>query len=97
MAEASAGSLSVSLLLNFFNIALISILFSGLCTPEIDPDQYAPCVALKSVHNTVIESLWRWFESSFGHILKSLILKGAEDHIFQAHCLTHVFVLPEPF
>ncbi|KAF6750123.1 hypothetical protein DFP72DRAFT_851816 [Ephemerocybe angulata] len=69
--------------------ATIQEAFQILCAPGISLNEYSSCVALKSVHNTVIESLWRWFESKTGHNLKALILRGMEDHIFHPHCSNH--------
>ena len=57
--------------------------------PDIDPDVYPTAVALKSVHNTVIESLWRWVHRKIGMNLKEAILKGQLDHIFQPQCDYH--------
>ncbi|KAF6743850.1 hypothetical protein DFP72DRAFT_1079477 [Ephemerocybe angulata] len=69
--------------------ATIQEAFRILCAPGISLDEYPSCVALKSVHNTVIESLWRWFESKTGHNLKALILRGMKDHIFHPHRSNH--------
>jgi hypothetical protein len=60
-----------------------------MCAPDVDIHEYPPCVALKSVHNTIIEGLWRWFEKTTGKRLKLLVMKGLEDRIFHPHRSYH--------
>ncbi|TEB31002.1 hypothetical protein FA13DRAFT_1754861 [Coprinellus micaceus] len=65
--------------------SLIQESLRTMCAPDIYLDEYPATMALKSVHNTVIESLWRWFEQTTGHNLKAWIVKGMEGHIFHPH------------
>ncbi|TFK26790.1 hypothetical protein FA15DRAFT_636915 [Coprinopsis marcescibilis] len=53
--------------------------------PDIDVEVFATAVAIKSIHNTVIESLWRWLQSSVGKNLREIVELGRDMHIFQAH------------
>jgi hypothetical protein len=41
-------------------------------------------MALKSVHNTTIEGLWRWLRDKIGHDLKGYILQGKARHHYNA-------------
>jgi hypothetical protein len=63
--------------------------YRRLLAPQIDPEVYPTCVGLKSMHNTVIESLWNLFQKHTGKTLKEAILKGQELHIFQPGCFYH--------
>ncbi|KAJ3498047.1 hypothetical protein NMY22_g19640 [Coprinellus aureogranulatus] len=60
-----------------------------LMAPDLDPDQYPTSVGLKSVHNTVIESLWGWLQRTTGMNLKDAILEGKEMHYYHPHCSYH--------
>ncbi|TFK19167.1 hypothetical protein FA15DRAFT_683052 [Coprinopsis marcescibilis] len=60
-----------------------------LFAPDIDPEVFATAMAIMSVHNTVIESLWRWLQIKMGHTLKETILQGKTSHIFQPQCVYH--------
>ncbi|TEB21975.1 hypothetical protein FA13DRAFT_1671170, partial [Coprinellus micaceus] len=63
--------------------------FRRLFAPDLDPDQYPTCVGLKSVHNTVIESLWGWLQRTTGMNIKQVILEGKEQGYFHPHCSYH--------
>ncbi|KAJ3504245.1 hypothetical protein NMY22_g17986 [Coprinellus aureogranulatus] len=58
--------------------------------PQIDPDVFPTFVTIKSVHNTVSESLWRFLSDNSGKNLKDAVLYGKEQHIFNPqsdfHC-----------
>jgi hypothetical protein len=60
-----------------------------LLAPNIDPAIYPTAVALKSVHNTVIESLWNWLRKTLGFNLKDIILQGKERHLFNPNRSYH--------
>ncbi|TFK17219.1 hypothetical protein FA15DRAFT_711027 [Coprinopsis marcescibilis] len=57
--------------------------------PDVDPAVFATAMAIMSVHNTVIESLWRWLGVKVGRSLKEIILQGKARHIFQPQCTYH--------
>ncbi|KAH6880209.1 hypothetical protein BKA70DRAFT_1126820 [Coprinopsis sp. MPI-PUGE-AT-0042] len=63
-----------------------------LLAPEIDPETDATAMSMKSVHNTIIESLWKWFKLKFGLNLKEAILKGKVDHIFNPQIPYHSYL-----
>ncbi|KAF6744660.1 hypothetical protein DFP72DRAFT_825334 [Ephemerocybe angulata] len=60
--------------------------------PNISRNVYPTAVALKSVHNTVIESLWRWVHRKTGKNLKDVIAQGQIQHIFQPHQGFHSYL-----
>lgn len=62
---------------------------SRLLAPELDVGEYPTSVAIKSVHNTVIESMWRWLRKTTGFNIKELILRGREERIFHPHLEYH--------
>ncbi|KAJ7659812.1 hypothetical protein DFH06DRAFT_1130567 [Mycena polygramma] len=45
---------------------------------------------IKSVHNTIIEGFWRWLKEKMGLNLKSIILVGKEERIFNANVDFHL-------
>ncbi len=63
--------------------------FREFYSPNIDPAVYPPSVVLPSVHNTIIESLWRWLREQVGFNLKDAILRGKSEYIFHAHIPGH--------
>jgi len=54
--------------------------YSGNFAPELDPIQFPPFMALKSVHNTTIEGFWRWLREKIGHDVKVHLLRGHGHH-----------------
>ncbi|KAK6968878.1 hypothetical protein R3P38DRAFT_3508545 [Favolaschia claudopus] len=58
--------------------------------PDIDPEVYAICRLIKSVHNTIIEAFWRWLKEKLGRNLKEFILIGKTERIFSADIDFHV-------
>ncbi|KAJ6620215.1 hypothetical protein B0H10DRAFT_1946268 [Mycena sp. CBHHK59/15] len=47
--------------------------------PDVDPDVYAICRIIKSVHNTFIKGFWCWFKEKMGLNLKAVILWGKDE------------------
>lgn len=68
---------------------------SEVFAPDIDPEVYWPCALLKSVHNTVIEAFWRWLREKTGINMKTHILRGKEEHIFNPNVPLHTSVYSE--
>ncbi|TDL15499.1 hypothetical protein BD410DRAFT_845149 [Rickenella mellea] len=58
--------------------------------PELDNNQYPAFAALKSVHNTVIESCWKWLRDNRGVTLAEEVRHGQDDGILQAGIPLHV-------
>ncbi|KAI0312081.1 hypothetical protein OF83DRAFT_691512 [Amylostereum chailletii] len=58
--------------------------------PDICMDEYPPHMAMKSVHNTPIESMWHWFLHHNGRNLKDLITLGQASGIFHSGDELHV-------
>ena len=65
-------------------------IYSDLYAPDIDPNIYPPHVAVKSVHNTVIEAFWEKFQKLKGQTIKKTLIEGAERHIFHSDDPTHM-------
>ncbi|KAF5340250.1 hypothetical protein D9611_007779 [Ephemerocybe angulata] len=61
----------------------------ALYAPQIKPEIYPSFVTLKSVHNTVSESTWRFLGEQKTRTLKEVILRGKADHIFRPQCSFH--------
>ncbi|TFK29207.1 hypothetical protein FA15DRAFT_582881 [Coprinopsis marcescibilis] len=57
---------------------------------DIDPDVFATATAIKSIHNMVIESLWKWLQSSVGKNLREIMELGCDLHIFQPQTPFHI-------
>ncbi|EAU92437.1 hypothetical protein CC1G_00656 [Coprinopsis cinerea okayama7 len=62
----------------------------AILAPDIDPEVDPSAVAIKSVHNTIIESLWRWLQKTTGWNLKDLILQGKVRGIFNPNIPSHI-------
>ncbi|TFY67541.1 hypothetical protein EVJ58_g1561 [Rhodofomes roseus] len=63
--------------------------FREVYAPEIDTTTYPPCHAMKSVHNTPIESFWHAFRQHTGRNLYAAIVRGKEDGIFHVNNELH--------
>ncbi|KAF6748401.1 hypothetical protein DFP72DRAFT_992260 [Ephemerocybe angulata] len=60
-----------------------------LFAPQVDPDVFPTFVTIKSVHNTVSESLWRFLSDISGKNLREVVLYGKEFHIFNPQSDMH--------
>ncbi|KDR78005.1 hypothetical protein GALMADRAFT_155034 [Galerina marginata CBS 339.88] len=66
--------------------------------PQIDPDVYRSVALLKSIHNIIIESLWRWLREKAGYNLREVILQGKTDRLinpdvnYHRHLFYWIFV-----
>lgn len=54
--------------------------FSEAFAPQIDPDVYGSVALLKSIHNIIIEALWRWLREKAGYNLREIILHEVDYH-----------------
>ncbi|KAJ7599776.1 hypothetical protein C8J56DRAFT_999559 [Mycena floridula] len=63
--------------------------FRDLFAPDIDPEVFAAFMALKSVHNTIIEALWHWLREKSGKNLREYILIGKDKHFFDPNVQFH--------
>lgn len=57
--------------------------------PQIDPDVYRSVALLKSVHNIIIEALWRWLREKAGYNLREVILQGKTDRLINPEVNYH--------
>ena len=69
--------------------ANFSSIYRHLFAPDIDVTVYPAHVVLKSTQNTVIEAFWRWFVEKMGMNLKSYIMKGRVEHLFDPQISFH--------
>ncbi|KAJ7769521.1 hypothetical protein B0H16DRAFT_1661037 [Mycena metata] len=60
--------------------------------PGIDLARYPACVSLKSTNNTLIESLWHWFQDQCGKNLFLQVTKGRDEGIFNPNNPIHVLL-----
>ncbi|KAG6815251.1 hypothetical protein H0H93_010452 [Arthromyces matolae] len=60
-----------------------------LFAPDVDSDVVPPCVLLKSVHNIIIEALWKWLKEKEGMNMKDHILRGKHENIFNSNIEHH--------
>lgn len=63
--------------------------FSEAFAPQIDPDVYRSVALLKSVHNIIIEALWRWLREKAGYNLREVILQGKTDRLINPEVNYH--------
>ncbi|KAF9521418.1 hypothetical protein CPB83DRAFT_872218 [Crepidotus variabilis] len=56
---------------------------------EIDPAEYPEVALLQSIHNIIIESLWRWLQEKSGHNMRDIILQGKENGIILTNIESH--------
>ncbi|KAF9522685.1 hypothetical protein CPB83DRAFT_822529, partial [Crepidotus variabilis] len=52
-------------------------------------DEYPAVALLRSIHNIIIESLWRWLREKSGHNLRLIILYGKENGLIQPSVSYH--------
>lgn len=67
-----------------FNTASRKIL-----TPDLDERLFPPCMAVKSVHNITAESLWKWLSKTIGRELKTIILEGRVNGVYNPNSIMH--------
>ncbi|KAJ7647950.1 hypothetical protein FB45DRAFT_975407 [Roridomyces roridus] len=60
--------------------------------PKIDLIRYPAFVAVRSVNNTPIEGLWRWFQEQVGKNLYIQVTKGRDEGIFNPNNPIHVLL-----
>ena len=53
------------------------------CAPAINPMVYHAIALLRSVHNIIIEALWRWLREKTGHNLLEIILRGKIQNLIK--------------
>jgi hypothetical protein len=68
-------------------------IFSEAFAPQIDPEVYRSVALLKSIHNIIIESLWRWLREKAGYNLREIILQGKTDRLINPEVHYHRYVL----
>lgn len=64
-------------------------LFREAFAPFIDPDIFQAVALLKSIHNIIIESLWRWLQVKAGLNMRDIILQGKEGHLIRTEVPYH--------
>lgn len=64
-----------------------------LCSPDIDVDLFHAVELLKSVHNIIIEMLWKWLREKTGHNLREVILQGKSNGIINYDLPVHRYVI----
>ena len=76
------------------NLDSLNFLSREKYTPDIDTNNWPPCVAVKSVHNIVAESTWKWWLKEYGFDLRNIILEGQSNGLFNPNSPLHVYVHP---
>lgn len=73
-------------------IALYLYIIRELCSPDIDIELFRAVELLKSVHNIIIEMLWKWLREKTGLNLREVILQGKSEGLINHDLPIHRYV-----